>query len=103
MTTLLVVCSVVLNQDDRAAFGDWYESDHMPKAIKWLGALEGWRYWSVTDPSRHYAVYRYPSLEAAVHRDDAKRKALMDEYEAAWPNVTRTREILQSAGGADCR
>ena len=57
-------------------------------------ALEGWRYWSVDDPAIHYAVYRYATLDALQSRNDANRRALMAEYEAAWPGVTRTREIL---------
>lgn len=100
MTALLVVRSVVVDADDRAAFDRWYEDDHMPKAIARLGALEGWRYWSRTDPSVHLAVYRYASLEALQGRDDAGRRALMAEYESAWPRVTRTREILLPAADA---
>jgi hypothetical protein len=97
---LLVVRSVVARPEDRPGFDRWYRTDHMPKAIAWLGAVEGWRYWSATDPSVHYAVYRYPSLEALHTRDDANRRALMAEYEAAWPGVSRTREVLLPADPA---
>jgi hypothetical protein len=92
---LLVVRSVVANPADRAGFDRWYATDHMPKAIRMLGALEGWRFWSESDPALHYAVYRYASLESLTQRDDANRLALMAEYEATWPGVTRTREILR--------
>ena len=97
---LLVVRSVVASAGDRAGFDHWYRSDHMPKAIAWLGAVQGWRYWSATDPSVHYAVYRYPSLDALNARHDANRRALMAEYESAWPDVTRTREVLLPADDA---
>ena len=95
MSAYLVVRSVVAQPADRAAFDRWYGSDHMPKALRLLGALEGWRFWSETEPSVHYAVYRYASLEALNGRDDGNRRKLMDEYERTWPGVTRTREVLR--------
>jgi hypothetical protein len=95
MSAFLVVRSVVAEAADRAAFDRWYSSDHMPKALAMLGALEGWRYWSESDPAVHYAVYRYATMEALTQRDDRNRKALMTEYEATWPGVTRTREIVR--------
>jgi len=95
MSAYLVVRSVVTRDADRAAFDRWYGSDHMPKALRLLGAVEGWRFWSETEPSVHYAVYRYASLEALHERDDVNRRALMDEYERTWPGVTRTREVLR--------
>lgn len=95
MSAFLVVRSVVANPADREGFDRWYSTDHMPKALALLGALEGWRYWSDTDPAVHYAVYRYETREALTNRDDEHRKALMAEYEQTWPGVTRTREILR--------
>jgi hypothetical protein len=103
MTAFLVVRSVVANPADRAEFDHWYSTDHMPKALAMLGAVKGWRYWSETDPQVHYAVYRYSSIGALTNRNDGNRKALMAEYEAMWPGVTRTREIVRqvdSIGGA---
>lgn len=97
---LLVVRSVVARPEDRPGFDHWYRTDHMPKAIARLGAQEGWRYWSATDPAVHYAVYRYPSLAALNSRDDGNRRALMLEYETAWPGVSRTREVLLPAHAA---
>ncbi len=98
MSAYLVVRSVVDHASDRAPFDRWYETDHMPKALAMLGALEGWRFWSETDPALHYAVYRYASLDALNNRNDANRRALMDEYERDWPGVTRTREVLRMVG-----
>ena len=98
MSAYLVVRSVVSEPGDRTAFDAWYEGDHMPKALEILGAIEGWRFWSETDPSLHYAVYRYASLDKLHHRNDAGRRALMSEYERTWPRVTRTREVLRMAG-----
>jgi len=95
MTALLVVRSVVRNAADREGFDLWYATDHMPKALALLGAVKGWRFWSETDPAVHYAVYRYASLDALTNRDDRNRKALMAEYEQAWPGVTRSREVLR--------
>ena len=92
---LLVVRSMVLDEADRAGFDRWYATDHMPKALAVLGAEEGWRFWSHTDPSVHVAVYRYRSMAALLDRPALGREKLMAEYEAAWPGVTRTREALE--------
>ena len=100
MSAYLVVRSVVVEAADRPAFDRWYDTDHMPKALAMLGALEGWRLWSETDPAVHYAVYRYASMDALNQRNDANRLALMAEYEQAWPRVTRTREVLRMVGRA---
>ena len=99
----LVVRSVVANAADREGFDRWYAGDHMPKALAMLGAVEGWRFWSETEPAVHYAVYRYATLDALNQRNDANRCALMDEYERTWPGVTRTREVwrmVDKTGGA---
>ena len=91
---LLLVRSVVNSPQDRAGFDHWYSTDHMPKAIGLLGVEEGWRYWSLDDPSVHIAIYRYRDEQAFRSRSAANVRALMDEYESIWPQVTRTRELI---------
>lgn len=91
----LVVRSVVEREADRSAFDHWYAREHMPRAIALLGAEEGWRYWSRTDPAIHYAVYRYADMAALTERSQANRQTLMTEYEQAWPSVVRTREAIE--------
>jgi len=96
----LVVRSVVERESDRAGFDHWYQTDHMPKAIRLLGAETGWRFWSRTEPAVHYAVYRYPDLARLENRSPEDRAELMREYESTWPDVTRTREVLEQFGEA---
>lgn len=91
---LLLVRSVVLAEMDRDAFDHWYSTDHMPKAIRLLGVEQGWRYWSLDDPSIHIAIYRYRDERAFRQRCAEKVRSLMDEYEATWPAVTRSRELI---------
>lgn len=93
----LVVRSVV-PEEDRAGFDHWYQTDHMPKAIRMFGAEAGWRFWSRTDPSIHCAVYRYPSAAFVENRSKDDNLAMRREYEETWPRVTRTREIFELAG-----
>ena len=51
----LVVRAEVPDPGDRAAFDHWYATDHLPWAIRVFGARRGWRCWSRTEPSVHYA------------------------------------------------
>jgi hypothetical protein len=94
-----VVRAVVADPADRAAFDEWYHSEHMPDAVKAFSVRAAWRAWSAGDPSLHYAYYRFESLD----RLDAitagpEIKALIAEFDRCWSGrVTRTREVLAVA------
>ena len=93
----LVVKSTLVDLKDRDGFDEWYRTDHMPKALVQLGALAGRRYWSDTDPSVHYAVYRFADIDRPRQvkaRSDGPGGVLTHEFDAAWPGVSRTREVL---------
>lgn len=92
---ILVVRSVVTREADRTGFDRWYATEHMPRALALLGAIEGWRFWSHTDPAIHLAVYRYADMATLALRSQENRAILMAEYDEAWPGVTRTREALE--------
>lgn len=67
----------------------------MPDAVKSLGAEKAWRYWSLSDPSLHHAMYQFAdqaALDRAMGGADLKRLAA--DFDRDWPGVTRTRELL---------
>ena len=98
MTAYLVVRAVVA-EADRPAFDQWYRTQHLPDAIKAFAAQEGWRGWSRTDPSVHYAFYRFPDAAAAEAISSSPTiRTLIAEFDARWgKRVTRTREIIEIA------
>jgi hypothetical protein len=50
---------------DRARFDHWYETDHLPWALRVFGAHRAWRCWSRSEPGVHIAFYEFDSVEAA--------------------------------------
>lgn len=91
-----VVRAVVANPDDRAAFDDWYRREHLPDAVSAFSANAARRAWSATDPSIHYAYYRFETLErlSAVTSGPAIN-TLIAEFDRCWGGrVTRSREIV---------
>jgi hypothetical protein len=90
-----VVRATVADAAKRPAFDAWYSREHVPDAVKSFGAEKAWRYWSLTDPSLHHAMYQFAdqtSLDRAMGCADMKR--LVDDFNRDWPGVTRTRELL---------
>ena len=79
----------------RAAFDKWYETEHLPDAVKSFGVKKAWRFWSATDPSLHQAMYQFDdeaSLDRATKGEEMKR--LIADFNRDWPDVTRTRETM---------
>jgi hypothetical protein len=82
---------------DRARFDHWYETDHLPWALRVFGALRAWRCWSRSDPGVHVAFYEFASVEAAeaIQRSDAI-KPLVADFDRMWQGrVTRRRAVLE--------
>ena len=90
-----VVRATVSDLAKRQAFDAWYSREHLPDAVKSFGAVKAWRYWSLTDPSLHHAMYQF-SDQGALDRamDGPHLKRLIDDFNRDWPDVTRTRESL---------
>jgi hypothetical protein len=90
-----VVRATVSDAAKRQAFDAWYSREHLPDAVKSFGAVKAWRYWSVTDPSLHHAMYQF-SDQAALDRAMAgpHMNRLIADFNRDWPDVTRTREVL---------
>lgn len=102
MTTAYFVVRAVVPEEARRAFDDWYRTDHLPWAMRLFGAQKGWRVWSETDPSVHQAIYRFAdrgALERAINSEGMKE--LVADFDRAWPNVKRSREIFALAEEAD--
>ncbi len=100
MSAYLVVRAVVADAD-RRDFDHWYRTEHLPDAVKAFGAQRGWRAWSRTDPSVHYAFYQFPDVAAAeaVSRSPAIRE-LIAAFDSRWgTRVTRAREIIEVVEG----
>ena len=90
-----VVRASVADPAKRQAFGEWYSREHLPDAAKAFGVKKAWRFWSLTDPSLHVAMYEFAdqaSLDRAMKGEDLKR--LVADFNRDWPDITRTREML---------
>jgi hypothetical protein len=95
IATFLTVRATVSDPAKRAAFDDWYRSEHLADAMKVFGASKAWRFWSDTDPAVHQATYQVASravAEAALA--SAGMKGLIAQFDRAWPGIPRAREII---------
>ena len=90
-----VVRATVSDPAKRKAFDEWYHREHLPDAAKAFGVKKARRFWSLTDPSLHVAMYEFAD-QAALDRamGGAALKTLVAEFDRCWPEVTRTREML---------
>jgi hypothetical protein len=90
-----VVRATVADPAQRAAFDAWYSREHLPDAAKAFGVKKAWRFWSLTDPARHEAMYEFAD-QAALDRamNGAALKVLVAEFDRSWPEVKRSREIF---------
>jgi hypothetical protein len=92
---IFVVRATVADVSRREAFDEWYRDVHLPDALRSFGARKAWRFWSLTDPAVHQAMYEFDdaaAMERAVGGEEMKR--LIADFNRDWPDVTRTRESL---------
>ncbi len=95
---IFIVRATVTDAGKRAAFDKWYETEHLPDAVKCFGVKRAWRLWSATDPAVHVAMYRFEdqaSLDRAT--TGAEMQRLIADFNRDWPQVSRTRETLVMA------
>jgi hypothetical protein len=90
-----VVRATVADAARRKAFDEWYRSEHLPDAAQAFGVRKARRFWSLTDPSLHVAMYEFAD-QAALDRGMSGEalKTLVADFDRCWPEVTRTREML---------
>lgn len=96
MATAYLAVRAEVPEADRAAFDHWYETDHLPWALRVFQARRAWRCWSRSDPAVHVAFYEFDSAEAAeaVSRSDAI-KPLVEDFDRVWQDrVIRRRAVL---------
>ena len=92
-------------EGDRERFDHWYETDHLPWALRAFKARRAWRYWSRNDsrgdprgyPCVHVAFYEFDSVEAAEAATAPETIApLVADFDRVWGDrVTRHRTILE--------
>jgi len=97
-TVFILIRSVVPNADDRKEFDHWYATDHLPLIGSKMSITQGWRFWSKTDPSVHYALMEFPNMDELRRSTSSDGfKTLLAEYDRVWGSrgVTRTRDIIE--------
>jgi hypothetical protein len=99
MSGVFMVRAQVADPADREKFDRWYQDEHLPDALKAFGAKGAWRGWSEVDPSLHYAVYEFDSIEQVrAIPGSGELKALVAEFDRVWgKKVVRVRESLKVA------
>ena len=93
--SFFIVRATIADPARRPAFDAWYRDEHLPDAAKSFGAEKAWRYWSLTDPALHHAMYQFSdeaTFERGTQGPDVSR--LVADFNRDWPEVTRTREML---------
>ena len=94
-----VVRATVSDPEKRRAFDRWYQTEHLPDAVKSFCVSKAWRFWSLNGPAIHQATYEFEdqaSLDRAMKGQDLKR--LVADFDRDWPGITRTRETFVLAG-----
>ena len=99
MVKACVVVRAEVPAAERARFDHWYDTDHLPWALRAFDARRAWRCWSRADAAVHVAVYEFDSLEAAEAATAAdKIQPLVEDFDRVWGDrVKRRREILEVA------
>jgi hypothetical protein len=93
-----VVRATVADAAKRKAFDEWYRDEHLPDAAQAFGVKKARRFWSITDPSLHVAMYAFAdqsALDRAMGGDTLK--ALVAEFDRCWPGDAHARDA--DAGG----
>ena len=95
MTAHFIVRAEVA-EAERAAFDRWYETEHLPDAKNAFGCSAAWRGWGTENPQVHMAFYEFPDADTARAATTAEKlKPLVAEFDRNFPNVTRSREVVE--------
>jgi len=99
MAKACVVVRAEVPEAERARFEFWYDTDHLPWALRTFEARRAWRCWSRANPAVHVAVYEFDSVEAAeAATAPEKIQPLVADFDRVWGDrVKRRREILEVA------
>ena len=82
---------------ERARFDHWYETEHLPWALRAFSARRAWRCWSRGDPPVHVAFYEFDSVAAAEAATAPEIiRPLAADFDRVWGDrVPRRRAILE--------
>ena len=96
MTAYLIVRAEV-EEVSRETFDHWYETEHLPDALRDFKALSAMRGWSDVEPGVHMAFYEFPDLAAADAASNSEEiKELIKEFDRQWNGkVTRKRDVVE--------
>ena len=96
MTALLYVRAVVADPADRAAFDEWYATDHSPMGYRLFKPKRFWRCWSHLDPSVHYAFYEFENAERYDEIVGTPEfEAMVADFTRTWGDrVERDRDVI---------
>jgi hypothetical protein len=99
MAKALIAVRAEVPAAERARFDHWYETDHLPWALRAFAARRAWRCWSRSrdEPDVHYAFYEFDSVaaaEAAVAPETIG--PLAADFDRVWGDrVPRRRSVLE--------
>ena len=96
MTAYLIVRAEV-EPSAKDAFDTWYETEHLPEALKAFNALSAKRGWSSVEANVHIAFYEFENLDAAnTLMNSDVLKGFIAEFDRHWAGkVNRTRELVE--------
>jgi len=95
MTAFLIVRAEV-EEGSWEKFDEWYETEHLPDALREFDSMSAMRGWSDVDAGVHLAFYEFPDLNAAhaLLKSDLM-KDFIKEFDRHWKGkVVRTREVF---------
>ena len=96
-----MVRAEVPNESDRAKFDQWYGTHHLPLAMDKFRAEKGWRFWSRSEPSVHYALYQFSDMATLRNcLESAAFQLLIADFDQAWPRVARSRDLIEAVQAA---
>jgi len=96
MGAIFMVRAEVKEAAAKPDFEKWYRDEHLPDALRTFGARRAWRAWSDVDPSVHYAMYEFDTIEQVpALSGSAGMKRLVADFDQAWgKRVVRARDSM---------
>ena len=96
MTAYLIVRAEV-DEASCEKFDEWYETEHLPDALRDFNSVSAMRGWSDVEPGVHLAFYEFFDLAAAntLLSSDLMNE-FIKEFDRHWlGKVVRTREVFE--------
>jgi hypothetical protein len=95
MGKALLAVRAEVPEAERARFDHWYETDHLPWALREFGARRAWRCWSLGEPGVHIAFYEFDDAAAAQAATRPERiQPLVADFDRVWGDRVPRRRML---------